>query len=339
MEIGKIAVDKRNPAMTLGDCLRVWETRTKSRVCNPKTIESQLFTAKSFADHWPLVPEFIERGCVDLRDVLPRKLDYDDVLAWRTFFRIQYSPDYTNRATCLLRQLFEIASEFGAFNRPNPVDRLAKCPIQKTVLHLPSQEQFDKFLNCLVNGVDNSHKKLMGHVRDWVEGIMFTGLRKTEASLVCARHVDLQQWELVLTPDMVKGGKRGRIIPIPDEAQALFTRLVADADPVTGKLFKVSDQSTSFDRACRQAGIKRLTVHKIRHYFATHIMEQTGNAKVVAALLGHSDGGKLALNTYTHERDGFVKQMVAKVKWRNLERKVAVGSQPVKTNETILSDE
>jgi integrase len=79
----------------------------------------------------------------------------------------------------------------------------------------------------------------------------------------------------------------------------------------------VNEAQKSIDSAARKAGIPRLTHHDLRHLFATTLIEHGIDIPTVARLMGHKDGGALAMRTYGHLRDEHAQRVMAQVSYRN----------------------
>ena len=50
---------------------------------------------------------------------------------------------------------------------------------------------------------------------------------------------------------------------------------------------------------CEQVGIERITLHQLRHYFATYALSRGDDIKAVSEMLGHADVG-ITLRIYHH---------------------------------------
>ena len=80
-------------------------------------------------------------------------------------------------------------------------------------------------------------------------------------------------------------------------------------------MLAVNEAQKSIDSAARRVGISRLTHHDLRHLFATTLIEHGIDIPTVARLLGHKDGGALAMRTYGHLRDEHAQKVMARVSY------------------------
>ncbi|MFB9769517.1 site-specific tyrosine recombinase XerD [Lactiplantibacillus modestisalitolerans] len=146
--------------------------------------------------------------------------------------------------------------------------------------------------------------------RALLEVMYATGLRVSET---IGLKLDDLHLDLGLIQTIGKGDKE-RIIPIGDVASDYVNRYLRDARP---KLVSAKRRNTylflnnhggqltrqgvwkNLKAQVRAAGIKKnVTPHTLRHSFATHILENGADLRVVQELLGHADISTTQI--YTH---------------------------------------
>ena len=159
-----------------------------------------------------------------------------------------------------------------------------------------------------VNEVNNlleqpDTKKNLGlRDRALLETLYATGIRVSE--LINLKFTDLHE-ELKLVKIFGKGSKE-RLIPISEVALSWIDSYKEKVrDPLILKIGKNTDfiflnsRGSSLTRQavwqiikhyCKMAGIqKNVTPHTLRHTFATHLLENGADLRVVQEILGHSD--------------------------------------------------
>ena len=159
-----------------------------------------------------------------------------------------------------------------------------------------------------VNEVNNlleqpDTKKQLGlRDRALLETLYATGIRVSE--LINLKFTDLHE-ELKLVKVFGKGSKE-RLIPISEVALSWIDSYKEKVrDPLILKIGKNTDfiflnsRGSSLTRQavwqiikhyCKMAGIqKNVTPHTLRHTFATHLLENGADLRVVQEILGHSD--------------------------------------------------
>ncbi len=70
----------------------------------------------------------------------------------------------------------------------------------------------------------------------------------------------------------------------------------------TGFPTKNSTYDTALGKRCVKAGIKKISMHDLRHTFATRFVEASNNYKYLSVMLGHSSI-KVTIDLYVHQTD------------------------------------
>ncbi len=203
-----------------------------------------------------------------------------------------------------LRKFFAYLVQFNQITS----DPMAKIDSPKQAKTLPDVLSIDE-VNSLLEQPETS-KKLGLRDRAILEVLYATGLRVSE--LINLKLVDLHL-PMNLIQVLGKGDKE-RIVPISDIAKEWLTKYLEDVRPEllanqtnAAEVFLNSRGRYLTRQAIWQmikkyaglAGIKHhVTVHTLRHSFATHLLENGADLRIVQELLGHSDISTTQI--YTH---------------------------------------
>jgi integrase len=166
----------------------------------------------------------------------------------------------------------------------------------------PSQEEF----TALLIECDSAPKSVCGLV---VRLLALTGMRIGEARKL--RWVHVRENELALPGEITKNSQP-RSIPLLPGVREILSRL-QDVSPGEFVL-PCADVRTALKKACRRAGVRHMSYHDLRHYFATKCVEAGASLFIISKWLGHSDGGTLAGRLYCHLTDEHSRRQAEKVR-------------------------
>lgn len=207
------------------------------------------------------------------------------------------APTSIIRKVASLRGFFKWATSVGTINK-NPASTLEQPKVPKRLPKVCSAKEIEEML----------HNSLTPTEHAMIELLYSCGLRVSEL-------VNLKIGDIDLNSKYVRcfgKGSKERIIPIGETAknvvrEYLTTRdfLVKKYNLDTKKLF-ISDTGKSITRQFVYSFIhaqgklihKNISPHTLRHSFATHLLENGADLRIVQELLGHSDVSTTQL--YTH---------------------------------------
>ena len=152
------------------------------------------------------------------------------------------------------------------------------------------------------------------HSADLVELLAYTGTRLNEARNLLWSDVNFAGNKINLRVTM---NGEPRMAPMMAELKALLQKLKEESpgSRPESTVAKVFEAQKSIASACMKAGIAKITHHDLRHLFATTCLEAGIDIPTVAHLLGHKDGGALAMKTYGHLRDEHAQRMIKLVSY------------------------
>ncbi|MFH1605492.1 MAG: site-specific integrase [Pseudomonadota bacterium] len=221
----------------------------------------------------------------------PEKLDFKHV---RKYLVHLIQDSGVSRGTYIvhlaaLRHLYHVT-----LNRPGQLDAL---PIKNREHKLPlvlSQEEVQRLLSVTAN---LKHKALLMVAYD-------SGLRLSE--LRHLRVADIDSDRMTIRVRLGKGQK-DRYARLTPALLKLLREYWLAYRPQTwlfpgetpDKPYDMATPGQILKKLCRKAGIqKRVSMHTLRHSFATHLLEAGTNLRIIQQLLGHGSLRTTAL--YTH---------------------------------------
>lgn len=174
--------------------------------------------------------------------------------------------------------------------------RIAKFSIEKKLPTVLSKEEVDKLLRCVTPFSNYAHLVL----------VYTCGLRLTEALNIEVSDIDRQR--MIIHIHRGKGAK-DRYVPLPHSTlkilekyrlshrnkRLMFPRTQKNKDGIPCNGFATETVNKSAPQNAMRLALKKAKIHKksvsvhtLRHYYATHLLESGVNLRYIQIYLGHS---------------------------------------------------
>jgi integrase len=182
----------------------------------------------------------------------------------------------------------------------SPAEHVPRRRMTKTAPQIPSRDQFALMLSEM--------RKLDVRAQEGavlVKLLATSGMRLSEATSFRWRDIDFDRGSFLVT-----GGEQGtknhemRTVPLFPPLRRFLKDLSKLRKPEPDDLVVgISSGKRAIGTACKKAGVPEFTHHSLRHFFVSNAIEIGADFKVIAAWVGHKDGGILVAKTYGHLRD------------------------------------
>jgi len=220
----------------------------------------------------------------------PEKLNQEDVRA----YLVHLIDRGLARGTCVvirnaLRHLFT-----DTLARPDCVEKLPRPKREQRLPEVLSREEVRRLFSVVTN---LKQKALFMVAYD-------SGLRLSEIRHLRVDDIDSQRMVIRVRQGKGKKDRYARLTPhllavLREYWRAYRPKTLLFPGALPHKPYDLATPGHLLKKACRQAGItKRVTMHTLRHTFATHLLEAGVDLRVIQQLLGH---GRIQTTViYTH---------------------------------------
>lgn len=210
-----------------------------------------------------------------------------DIEMYKTYLLRQrgVSPKTVNNYLCILSRCLKSALEWQMIEIM-PKIKLMKVPPQK----------YD-FLT------DEEARVLIRHAggywRDMILLAIRTGLRFGEIIALKWEDINLKERTLTVSRNIVRGiegspkNNKTRIVPLTASVLAMLNERPREYERVfyfrKGQPLKHDFCRDNLHAICKQAGLRKIGWHQLRHSFASHLAARRNSIIAIKELLGHSD--------------------------------------------------
>ncbi len=233
-----------------------------------------------------------------LRFVTPKKsseIEAEDMVRFVNEYVIPRRLSYTfqnqviSAAKLFFKHVHKIELDVESFERPRREHRLP---------NVLSKEEIKMILQAPSN---LKHRALLSL-------IYACGLRRSEVLNLIPKDIDSKRGILIIRNAK---GKKDRITPLPEKILMLLREYYIAYRPVKwlfegqvkGERYSEQSLESVLKQSVKKAGIKKpVTLHWLRHSFATHLLESGTDLRYIQELLGHSSSKTTEIYTHVSTR-------------------------------------
>ncbi len=244
-------------------------------------------TIRNYLNH--LSQFFVYLGDIDIKEVTT-----NDVIGFNhdVIIKQKLSISYQRVVTGAIKLFY---SHF--FDHKMDIDRLDRPFREKTLPMVMSKEEVQQILKC----VDNIKHKTM------LSTIYSCGLRRGE--MLSLKIVDLDRDRNLIR--IVQGkGKKDRYVPFSEKLKGMLDEYFLAYKPKTYVFEGLSSGQYSarsiakvLEHAVAKSGVqKKVTLHTLRHSYATHTLDAGTDLRYIQEILGHSSPKTTMIYTHVSSR-------------------------------------
>lgn len=223
------------------------------------------------------------------------EFSHDHLIRYNREYLIQnnLSPSYQNTLISALKLLFK------RHNRPEEdFDILERPRREHRLPNILSKEEVKAIIEAPIN---LKHRMML-------MTIYACGLRRGE--LINLQPSDIQSQRNILMIRQAKG-RKDRIVPIPAFLVEQLRQYYKYYKPkkylfegqTPGEMYSSRSLQLVMKNACRIAGIRKpVTLHWLRHSYATHLLERGTDVRFIQELLGHQNTKTTMIYTHVSQR-------------------------------------
>lgn len=226
----------------------------------------------------------------------------DDIIRFNNEYLLanKFSSSFQNQVVNAIK-LYFTQIEQTSIN----IDRIHRPKRENLLPNVLSKEEVKKILQALSNV---KHKAILSL-------IYACGLRRNELLRLKVLDVDSKRKLLIIRQSK---GRKDRIAPLSDKIIALLREYYLAYKP-TEWLFEGQDKKSQYDesslasvlkQAIEKAEIsKKVTLHWLRHSYATHLLENGTDLRYIQEILGHRSSRTTEI--YTHVSNQSIQKIIS----------------------------